>query len=1363
MVFRVLFLGVAGLVVASASLHCQHRHTIPISLLDRWEPYGGEQVITDSAYHALMYAGEEGSDAESARSAVDDEIAWLLAHTSIASAARITTMAIELYRQGDARRADTLFKSALNMTRSLLGRKKTSPDLAVAVTNMALFCYERRSYSYAKRLFAEAVAIRRKCSSGRPDPSLVRSILVLGAFYHNRTYDDSARVLLDEAVAASSGLEGADAIPLRIESLHAAGIVYCGQRDYGKADSLFAEAIRLARTLDADVGSPRFVWVLGDIASICQERGAYAMAMPLLAEVLAAQERWYRGEPHHDIASTLSRLGVLRQQGQDYAGADSAFTAALAMARLLCVGAADSLLAAHIGMLGDFHARHGDVVKAGALLEESLHIRRALYGDQAHPDLARNLAAVGRLRVERGDYVRADSVLYPALLMYRQLYGRMPRFEHATVYMLLGRALQGEGYYKDASAKFSEAYDMYRRQFGEGPHPIIAEILADRANLAIDRADYATSENYLNKALPMYRRVFADSSDPGFALCLKYAARHYHQRGELDMADSLFRESLAMFHRLDNPRYHRHLASCLTDLSAIRAERGDPAGALAVLKEAMALLRSMYGQDDRFDLAMTMNSIGGLYLAERAYDTAMPFLERAVAMYERLCQGKDHPDRAASIRNLAIAHAHNGDTTVADSLFTVALDICSRLYSRGGYLDHAMILYSVARAAEMFGMQKRAHDAYKELLRMLPRAMRESSLFEAEEQQIQFQARLSQASSALLSYFLRHGESGPLYDAALWSKGRVLGAVEWRNHVLMELGGADTTIMALRRDLQDAQRFLSDTRAGADSSYYDQWQVQRQKTLEMSRDIESKLTRQSATFKARKQESLWHELRKRLKRGECLVEFVRVPYATSKRWTDSVFYCALVLRPGFNHPDLVRLCEERQVEDVLRFSVGHPVRDSESYIHDANRRARLYELVWKPIDSLLARVGTVYISPDGILNRVAFGVLSGESGPMLLDRYKLLYLFSTRDVMPVPLLGNTPRVAEKTALVLGGANFDAADAPPLRAGGALRKRRHQVADRGTYWPGPGADGLQRESAVGTSPSEDGESFWEDDEVEADIEIPAPENPQVQREPVVGTLLQMAGGSPHEHDAVDGDPGLPNSEDDLAWRESAVGGSLRALAGSLQEADSLSVLLKRHHYGVKLLTGDQATEEAFLQLKSPSVLHVATHGFVFPEPQLSPQERERMEARGGIGMIRYARNPLLRSGLLLAGANRVWTGLAPLPEVGDGIVTAYDVATMNLSRTELVVLSACETGLGDIVAGEGVFGLKRAFRTAGARAVMISLWKVPDQQTQELMQIFYTNWLERKMDKAQALTEAQRELGRRYKDPYYWAAFVLMGE
>ena len=135
--------------------------------------------------------------------------------------------------------------------------------------------------------------------------------------------------------------------------------------------------------------------------------------------------------------------------------------------------------------------------------------------------------------------------------------------------------------------------------------------------------------------------------------------------------------------------------------------------------------------------------------------------------------------------------------------------------------------------------------------------------------------------------------------------------------------------------------------------------------------------------------------------------------------------------------------------------------------------------------------------------------------------------------------------------------------------------------------------------------------------------------------------------------------------------------------------------------------------------------------------------------------------MLRSGLLLTGCF-TYAKADPKPETEDGILTALEVANLDLDETDLVVLSACETGLGDVKAGEGVYGLQRAFNVAGAKTIVMSLWKVDDVVTQKLMSAFYANYVQSN-NARQAFLAAQAKIKAQYPQPYYWGAFVMVGE
>ncbi|MGK0365665.1 MAG: CHAT domain-containing protein [Saprospiraceae bacterium] len=219
-----------------------------------------------------------------------------------------------------------------------------------------------------------------------------------------------------------------------------------------------------------------------------------------------------------------------------------------------------------------------------------------------------------------------------------------------------------------------------------------------------------------------------------------------------------------------------------------------------------------------------------------------------------------------------------------------------------------------------------------------------------------------------------------------------------------------------------------------------------------------------------------------------------------------------------------------------------------------------------------------------------------------------------------------------------------------------------------------------------------------------------------------------------------------------------------LESTAEEITQVAPILDTIKLLVTSQSGNTATEESFKALSktsekaSPNIIHIATHGYFFPNPSSNNSNSSDNKE----SVFKIADHPMIRSGLLFAGSNYAWKNGKPIaPGMEDGILTAYEISQMDLSDTELVVLSACETGLGDIQGNEGVYGLQRAFKIAGAKNILMSLWQVPDYQTKELMILFYKNWLEEKMEIHEALKVAQDGMREQGYEPFHWAGFVLL--
>jgi CHAT domain-containing protein len=244
--------------------------------------------------------------------------------------------------------------------------------------------------------------------------------------------------------------------------------------------------------------------------------------------------------------------------------------------------------------------------------------------------------------------------------------------------------------------------------------------------------------------------------------------------------------------------------------------------------------------------------------------------------------------------------------------------------------------------------------------------------------------------------------------------------------------------------------------------------------------------------------------------------------------------------------------------------------------------------------------------------------------------------------------------------------------------------------------------------------------------------------------------------------------------ELATRSSDMRGlNFSRLPGTREEVESIHLLLGKDK--AELYTGKEALEEVLRKRGAPRILHLATHGFFLSDLDLSALVDE--QTRRGIEQLSTLpkptgkgikiENPLLRSGIALAGANNALKA-GDVKEC-DGIVTAEKILGLRLRGTDMVVLSACETGMGEVKTGEGVFGLRRAFTQAGTRGLVMSMWAVPDKETKELMIEFYRNIQAGKMNRCQALRQAtlkeMKVTKERYghTNPLFWGAFVFMGE
>ncbi len=216
--------------------------------------------------------------------------------------------------------------------------------------------------------------------------------------------------------------------------------------------------------------------------------------------------------------------------------------------------------------------------------------------------------------------------------------------------------------------------------------------------------------------------------------------------------------------------------------------------------------------------------------------------------------------------------------------------------------------------------------------------------------------------------------------------------------------------------------------------------------------------------------------------------------------------------------------------------------------------------------------------------------------------------------------------------------------------------------------------------------------------------------------------------------------------------------IRNLPWTKNESSEIDSLLKKSGYTSKLFQDTDGIEESFKDLngKSPTILHLATHGFFLN----NKRKREDVKWITNSEIMPQREQPLLYSGILMSGAASVWEGRPKTPGIDDGILTSYEISKLDLSNTKIAVLSACNTAKGEIDIVDGVFGLQRALKMAGVNTIVMSLWQVPDESTCLLMTKFYENLL-KGIEINKALKRAQDYIKKKYPAPFYWGAFIVL--
>ncbi len=1163
--------------------------------------------------------------------------------------------------------------------------------------------YDQRMYAQARELAKQALKFARQEIGPRD--------AIIGRWHHyvGMTYEAVGGYATSAELEYKRGIEIYRLYPIQQDvalttTLTRLGMLYKAMGDYKQAEPLFQEALAIRRRVLGEQ-HPAHARSLNNLAALYHGMGDYVRAEVLYQEALTIRRR-VLGANHAGYATSLNNLGLLYKEMGEYTRAEPLYQEALVIRRRV-LGVNHSAYAASLNNLAALYRAMGDYLQARQLYQEAHEIGKRVLGEQ-HPDHARSLNNLGLFYEEMGEYARAEVLYQEALDITKRVLGNTHP-TYATSLDRLGGLYHNVGDYARAEVLYQEALTIRRRVLGAN-HAGYATSLNNLGVLYNDMGEYARAEVLYQEALDITKRVLGNTH-PTYATILNHLGGLYHDVGDYVRAEVLYQEALAIRRRVlgvNHPSYARSL----NNLGVLYNDMGEYARAEVLYQEALDITKRVLGNTHR-TYATKLNNLGVLYKEMGDLARAESLYQEALDITKRVL-GEQHPDHARSLNNLGLLYKEMGEYARAEVLYQEALDITKRVLGD----IHPTYAASLNNSA-LLKINNGDHEAGRGLLmQAVATAVQNISIVFAiasDRQRMAYlrliQGRFDIFLSLIVQSFASSAPTrGDAFDAVIRRKGLATQALALQGQLVFagkypEL--ADTVKKWQTLRAQIARKTLDGPRVPKHLDEHHQLLAEWTSEKERLESVLAKAIPEITLAQILRDTNV-QTVADALPPDSVLIEFVRyhafnfhaVPRQSKRQWNPAR-YLALVLPAG--QPATIHLVDlgEAQRIDVLI---------------DRWRFELTGQLVRERVDAVTTVVTN--ITDRAVLRSVL------PSIPASVTRDVTMFEEPADDVSAV-LTGNQLRAVVWDPIV------------------------HYIGECRRVFIAP--DGDLARLPFETLPL-----------VEKRFLVDQYDFSYVNSgRDLMGVTVCSERVPTHPLVVADPDFNLGSASDLLSW-------PFGPLPGSRQEGEQVARALAAE----LRLAGDGVKSHVIRRQSttgSPSIMHLATHGFFLPEEETLGSE-DMPEWAGGswstksLGRLsgRRLTNPLLRSGLAFAGVNTWLRGDAPPPEAEDGLLTAEDVARLDLLETELVVLSACDTGLGQIHVGEGVFGLRRAFMLAGAKTLIMSLWKVPDRATQELMIDFYERLL-RGEGRAEALRAAQLEIKQRKQHPRYWGAFICQGD
>ncbi|MCY1077668.1 CHAT domain-containing tetratricopeptide repeat protein [Archangium lansingense] len=1054
-----------------------------------------------------------------------------------------------------------------------------------------------------------------------------------------------------------------------------------------------------------------------DEAMRSRAEGRFADAVPPAERALELREAAL-GNAHPEVARCLSLLGVLHMELQDYVRAEQLHQRALAI-REAALGRDHPDAAASLNSLALLYKHQGDYRRAVPLLQRALEIWEAALGGN-HPHVAAALQNLAQLYNLQGLYARAEPLYVRALGIFETAFGE----EHLDVASSLNNLAgfyYARGNYDRAESLFLRALKIRRKALGEN-HAEVAGSLHNLGTLHIDQGHYQKAESDLLRALAIRETALGEKhSQVADSLC--NLAILYELQGRYARAEQLYQRALAIREAIFG-KNHPDVAESLKNFADVSARQGQYERARPLYERVLAIHEANFGENHPL-VASVLHNLGDLDMEEGHYGLAEPRFLRAIEIREAALGG-NHPDVANSLQNLATIYRERGDYAGAEPLYARALAIWEKALGSNNP-DVASLLYEFATLYSAQGDYARA-----ELLHERALSIREAVLGKGHPDvahSLQALARLQLERghlSAALPLFERaftihedhlRQEVYGFSEARLASVLRLLRTDEERLYALARAHPGNDRVrqLALSTVLLRKGRSAEEIAETSRIIYRGLGQADRE-AFERLRALRTQLARLSLASAGT---SLSADHQQRLKELTDQGDALEADLARRSGPLRTLF-----ARPSLKEligsvaaalPDDGALVEFIAYEDrALVSTPGFPT---------SRRPGQLRYLALLLFAD--GRTHALDLGPAAPIDQASLRLHAALADRDVSYQSKAR-AFYVRAFQPlIPLLGKARRLFISPDSQLALVPF-----------AALHDGRQFLVDRfDITYVTSGKDLLTRSANISPAQSV---------VVMADPDFDS----------ALGTSHLVAGGArlPTERSAS-------LERFFFTLRPESRDQPLLPLPGTRKEAEAIQRLLPQ----ARTLMGRDATKEALLTLATPGVLHIATHGFFLEDAkaQVGTRAVGHCCAAGEIPPISLSDEPLLRSGLVLAGA-RASSARSDASRREESWVTALELAGLDLWGTQLVVLSACDTGRGHVKLGQGVYGLRRALMVAGAQTLVTSLWKVRDEATHQLMDSYYRNLLAGQ-GRGEALRSAMRELRKRKPHPYYWAPFIAIGQ